>query len=419
MAYSKISYELGSWSEERRGDLATKIVLFFISPLLALIYSLRRLNTRSSYIVIFLFCCFFGLAFSVPSGKDASSFGYDGQVYRKKFEEFHEMEYFEFQQRFSEYISFDSGRKDFFFDVVAFYTSRITENYHLLFALLASVFAFFMLRTLRYFTQNENFDHSLITFLLLYLFTFNQIFNINGIRFWLAAWIAIYCVFKIFKEGHYRYVFLLTLTPFVHGSYWLAVIITAVALVLRKYERLWVLLFLASFGVSYFASDFLNSIQNLLPYYLSRSIDVYTNSDYIELRNSWDGVGIFRVLFEDGRYIFINVMVALFIFHSRKNKLNIASRDLYLFTLIWMTVVNFTMSIPSLGGRYIIVLYPVVSYLWLDNFKGRSYSMLIIFLPFAFAYQIYSQAIKYSNVLDIQFIFSSPFYLIYKNVLNV
>ncbi|MGP5439704.1 EpsG family protein [Psychrobacter faecalis] len=410
---------MSGWNKENKKDAYIKCLLFLFSPFVAFLYSLRTVKKKSSYFIFYLTAVFFGLAFSLPSGRDGSGPSYDGQAYRKWFDE---MKYISFQDYFEDlqnYLTFNSLKRDFYFDTFAFYVSRITDNYHVMFMLAAVIFAYFTLKSLSFLTKEERFDNGVSSYILLYLFTYNQIFNINGMRFWTAAWIAVFCIFKLFRDKNNKYLILILITPFIHGSYWLFIGVVAVAYMLRRFDRLWVLLFLSSFFTSIFAAELLQYIQSFLPSFLSNSIDVYTDPEYIEFRRSWSGIGFFKILIENSRLIYMNFVILLFIRHSNEIKINIKTKDLYLFLLIFVTVFNFLMTVPSLGGRYITLSYPVIAYIWLVSFKGRRYSWVLVLLPFFFIYQIYIQILKYTEVTTYDFYISSPFYLLYKYLFSI
>lgn len=412
-------YIMSKWNKENKKDVYIKYLLFVFSPFIAFLYSLRTVKTKSSYFIFYLTAVFFGLAFSLPSGRDGTGPSYDGQAYRKWFEE---MKYVSFQDYFEalqNYLSFNSLKKDFYFDTFAFYVSRITDNYHVMFMLAAVIFSYFSLRSLFFLTQEKNFGTGVSSYILLYLFTYNQIFNINGLRYWTAAWVAVLCIFKIFRDKNNKYLILLLITPFIHGSYWLFIGVIAIVYLFRRFDKVWHLLFLSSFLASTFAAELLQSMQHLLPSFLSRSVEIYTDPEYIEFRNSWSGIEGVKVIFEKSRLFYLNFIVLLFIHHSNEIKSNIKTRDLYLFLLVFVTIFNFLMSVPSLGGRYITLSYPIIAYIWLVNFKGKKYNGVLLLLPFFFVYQIYVQILKYSKVTTYDFYISSPFYLLYKYFFSI
>src|SRR5690606_20800874 len=93
---------------------------------------------------------------------------------------------------------------------------------------------------------------------------------------------------------------------------------------------------------------------------------------------------------------------------------NPKTKNLFSFLLVWMTFVNFTMPIPSLGGRFMLLSYPIIAYIWLVNFKDVKYKKVLYVMPFVFLMSFYGQLRLYSLILEPIFYFSSPFYLIYK-----
>src|SRR5690606_5049315 len=229
------------------------------SPFIAFLYSLRTIKTKSSYVVFFLFCVFFGLSFSVSAGKDEENKS-DGASYREKFELYKYVSDSEFYYRFNEYFTFEEGAKDYYFDTVAFYVSRVTDNYHIMFMVFAIVFAYFGLKSLRFLTSEPKFDASLSCLILVYLFMINQIFNINGVRFWTAAWIGVYCIFQIFRNNNKKYFLLALCTPFFHGAFWVYIVVITFAYFSKCTRKLWVVLFFISFLVFYFSIVFLRGI---------------------------------------------------------------------------------------------------------------------------------------------------------------
>ena len=145
-----------TWAPETKHKMATKVVLFLISPFLGVISALNSLNTKSSHKIIFWFCVSFGIAFTVTNVRTEGSI--DGISYRLEFEESQDITYDTYQSDFDEYLKFDDGHQDFYSASLAFGVSRFSSNYHVFFLFAALIFAFFQLRTLRFFTSNDNFS---------------------------------------------------------------------------------------------------------------------------------------------------------------------------------------------------------------------------------------------------------------------
>ena len=58
-------YKENTWLKEDSMDIVIKIMTFMISPFISFLYSLKRINTRSSFVVFFLFALIYGLCFTV------------------------------------------------------------------------------------------------------------------------------------------------------------------------------------------------------------------------------------------------------------------------------------------------------------------------------------------------------------------
>lgn len=406
---------MAGWLKETKKDVEIKIILFLISPFISFLYSLRRLNTKSSYIVIFLSSIFFGIAFNAENGRDVDG-GLDSAFYRAKFENYKYINEYEFKENLINFLAFDEGKKDYYFDTIAFYLSRFTENYHIMFMVFSMVFAYFFLKSLKFLTQEEKFDTSVICYILLFLFTFNQIFNINGARFWTAGWIAVYCIFQIYRNKNNKYLLLGLITPYFHGSYWIFVAILFLSKFFKRFEKIWILLFFCSFAASTVAIELVQYSQSYFPTFLSKMIDTYTDEEFVN--KGWSGFGWLPLIFKNAVIVYINLMIFLFIKHSKDICKNSKTKDLYLFLLMWVTIFNFLMVVPSLGGRYIQLAYPIIAYIWLVIFYEKKYSKFIMILPFIFLWEIFKYIGYYSLVLDFSFYFSSPLYLVYKYIIS-
>lgn len=402
------------WQKENNEDKGIKIILFLVSPFLALLFSLRTLRTKSSFIVIFLFSIFFGLAFTVDTGKTSEN-SIDGASYRERFEQYNFVTNSDFYNGLSEYLTFEKGSKDYYFDTVVFYVSRFTSNYHIMFMVFSLVFTFFALKSLKFFVLERSYSTSFTCFILLYLFMINQIFNINGVRFWTAAWVGVYSILQIFKNGRYKYFLLLACTPFFHGAFWIFIGITIIAYFSKNFYKLWTILFFVSFLVSTISVDLVRNSIDLFPTFIVKMAESYTDESYIQERaNSGTGFFWIATIFNFLVRVYMNFLVWLFIKNSKEIINNTKTKYLFSFLLVLMVFVNFTMAIPSLGGRYMLLSYPIIAYIWLVVFKGRKYDKVLYAMPFIFSFSFYIQIVLYNKVLDPIFYFSNPIYLLYQ-----
>lgn len=406
-----------SWPREENSDILVKILLFLLSPVLGFIYSLRTMNRKSSYVIFFLFAVVFGFSFTVSSVRDLVN-SIDGVHYRNLFETYQNVDLSYFLEGLKNYLSFkEIGSKDYYFDTISFLVSRISDNYHVLFMVSAIIFAYFSLKSFRFFTSENNFKVSFACFLLAYLFMINQIFNINGMRFWTASWVAVYSILQIFRNGNLRYLILAFITPFIHVSFWAFLIVLMFALLFKKFHKVWIVLFLISFFASTISIEFIQSLSIYLPPVFSDMVESYTNLDYIDYREKVMRDSNYAIILNFLINLFLNFIVWLFIKNSKSILNNPSTSNLYQFLLVWMTFVNFTRPIPSFGSRFIMLSYPLISYIWLVHFSGKKYQKLLLLIPFIFSLQIYQQLLLYNFVLKPEFYFASPLYLFFKYII--
>lgn len=412
---------MNNWSKEFPKGIAYKIILFIISPILASLYSLKRINTKSSYMVFFLTCTLFGLSFTVKSGKENDSSALDGQYYRNFFEDYQYISIHQFQEKFITYIHFDSNIKDFYIDIISFLVSRFTDNYHVMFALVAMIFSYFSLKSFKFFTKEPEFDATLITYILTYLFMYISIFNINAFRFWTAAWIGIYCIFQIYRNNNKKFILLALFTPFIHGSFFIFLLILLVSLVFRRFEKFWIILFSISFLFSSFAASILQSLTTNFEAYLPKIIPAYVDSYTDSIENLTQGTGFYWVnsLFLVLVKIYLYLLVIIFIKNNSAIKKDSRTKDIYLFLLVWLTCFNFLSSIPSLGNRFNSLALPFIAYIALLHVKKTKFQIFLLLLPLVYSFTIYEQVRLYIAVLEPSFYYSSPFYLTFKYLIGI
>lgn len=407
---------MSNWNKETRIDLLIKLMLFPILPFFASVYSLVRINTRSSYLIFFTSSLLFALSFTLD---DNLTEGLDSYHYRKEFYKHSYMSLYDFKLSFIDYLQgINPDLKDFYFNTVSFITSRFTDNYHILFVILAIPFSYFALRSLRFLTSQESYKFGLIPLILTYLFTINQIFNINGARFWTAAWIAVYCLLQIYVNKNKRYYILALFLPIIHGSFFLFLLLLLIMKVSENKYFLWKMLFFSSGVIAAFSNILLQSSATLLESYLPATvknyIDNYTAAENLERVES---ITFIPWLFNNLVLIYVFIVVYLFINNSKSIIDNPRTKNLYIPLLVLVTYSLSFSTIPSVGGRYLTLTYPLIAYIWLETFKEDKYKIVIYLLPFVFFLQIYIQFSNYLVVFEPTNLLLSPSYLIYKYII--
>ena len=400
-----------------KADTAIKWICFLISPFIAFVYSLRNMKAKSSFVVFFLFAVFFGMAFTVSWNRNEEGTS-DGTVYRYLFENMSSVTFDDYMSVWQDYTTLNHD-KDVYFITVAFLVSRLTNNYHFLFCFFAIVFAFFQLKSLRFLTNEEKFNASLSSYLLVIMFVVsNSIFNINGVRFWTAAWVGVYCIFQIFLNNNKKYFILACVTPLIHISFVGYLMILLIAYFSKKHNSFWIIMYALSFVISNLSLDFITAISSFLPGAIRRIINGYATANAIVHRE--ENTSLLKTIFLFMERMYINLMLILCYINRKKILQNsgINVFNLLSFLLIWMTFVNFTMPIPSLGGRFFRLSLPVIAYIWLVTFKGIKYKPVLYAFPFIFIYTFAVEIVRYMLVTDIYFYISNPFYLINNYLLS-
>lgn len=404
------------WLPESRNDVLAKFVLFIFSPFLSFCYSLLRIKTKSSFIVFFLASIFYGMSTVYDSN---APFYIDGMSHMEDFLSYKYVTYSEFIDRIKLYFSFDNEYiKDLYDHTVKFIVSRFTNNYHVFFMVIAVVFSFFSLKTFKMFVKEKEFDNSYYCYILAYIFMSAQIFHINGVRFYTAYWIALFALFKIFKEKKNVYILLALVTPLVHSAYIVYCLLLLIILLFRRFDKFWAIAFVVSIFVSEVSLKLFRDNISYMPLFVQNWGDSYLRQEAVDKMNQ-AGTGFWMVgeIFGFIRRMYINILVFIFVLNYNGSiKYNARVRVLYQILLVFAAFSNFTMSIPSLGQRYTLFVYPLIAYMWMILFKGKKYRNILAVMPIIYLMSFYGQARLYSYVLEPTFFYSSPFYLIYKYI---
>jgi hypothetical protein len=269
--------------------------------------------------------------------------------------------------------------------------SRLTPNYHILMALWAIVFSLFFLKAFLFFVKRPEFGKSLISALLAFIFIFsNNIFNINGVRFYTAAWIAVYTLFEIIINKNYRFIFLAFLTPMIHLSFINFVFVLLLYLILIKNEKFLVIVFIISFFISEMSLDIIRDNAELLPQFVQHTVWDYAEESNLKTRTEYfETLPLYARILAKLPMYYINALMFIFIFNSKKFNFNHTAKSVYLFLLVWLSFTNFTIMIPSFGVRFIVISIPFISYLCLLTYtRIPLLSKFIYLIPIVYSYQV-------------------------------
>lgn len=349
------------------------VIAFIIAPFLSFIGFITRAKNERNLWILFFFYLLFGLCFTLNPET-----GFDSLRYVDFFES---MEYGSFSDIYFANMVNEGSIGDIYFPTVAWLASKIGgSNYHIMFLCFALAFAIFTINSLKVFYANSHTSmpwmYSLVVFILI---CNNFIFNINGMRFWTAAWILLYGVLSFYVVGQKIGLLWILVTPLVHSTFIIPILLIIVAKFLGRYEKIWILFLIISVPFSFLSVSLIPIISNYIPDLYLGKFDFYTDSKYILERSS--GVG-FTYLEDSLRFclMILEVFVLYKYFKSERRNHNWKLRSLIHFTIIFVAFANFFSAIPSVG-RFITVALPLVVFLiWIKAEKKnyRQYMLLCL-----------------------------------------
>ena len=396
-----------------RSNKGVGILLFLINPLLGAIRGFVNIRNRDSLYYIFGWFLVFGMGLS-----DLNDLA-DSYRYIQDFRLACTMDYHQYISMVKEFFTYDTEIKDLYVISTNFIVSRFTDNYHYLFLLYAFVFGFFYIKSLelllRYPIKNDWVFYSL-----LFIFCFsNPIFNINGVRFWTAAWVCVYSTLSFILDNKYWKLLLLLIAPLIHISSIIWVLLIIIFLLTRKVQEVWVVLFIISSfisAVSYL--DILSDNTNNLPPIIQAMIQSYTESDRAQEIMEGGQSPLYATILLNLPGYFRLILSYILIFNLRSITKEKVSSNLFSAYMIVGSFVNFTASIPSVGVRFEKLTIPLLVILWAMNYKSLSkHNNLFYFVPVVYAYSILYWVRHMASITEIDLYIAPLPYTIFKYLL--
>ncbi len=385
-----------------------KIALFLLNPFLSAIRSIIDIRDGFSHKILYAWFIVFGVGFCAVN-ESADSFRY--------VEDFNTECHYTWEEytfKISEWWTFESSIKDIYTLSVNFFVGRFTDNYHWTYLIYAIVFGFFYIKSLKIFLKYTKRSDWLF-YILLFLFCYsNPIFNINGVRFWTAAWIGVYVGLQLYIEKNYRYLPLLILMPLIHGSSVIWIGIMGVGWLTKSFQNIWVVLFILSSFVSALSYlPFLDSFSSMLPQFMQNQIWSYTQSDgALERMQREASLSYYNVLMSLPE--FFQLLLSYLLIINRKN-INISNNRKTLLTIYLSLAANtqFLSSVPSVG-RFVSMTIPFLIIIWIQNHDVlKRFDKLLYLVPFVYAYSLLYWFRHMSSVTELYlYIFPAPFTII-------
>lgn len=388
-------------------SVGSNLILFFLNPFLSAIVSLKNIRDGVSHRILYLWFLVFGIGFCAMN-KAADSFRYVEEFMMES-----QYTWGRYLQEVKEWATFESNIKDIYTLTVNVLVGKFTSNYHWTYLIYAAVFGFFYIKSLKIFLKHQMIRNEIVFYALLFMFCYsNPIFNINGARFWTAAWIGVYVALNLFVEKKYRTIPLLVLLPLVHGASVIWVVIVATAILLSRFQKVTIVLYLASSFVSAVSYlDILNDYSYMLPQFMQNQIWSYTESEMALERLA--GISQYGAAYADFLIAlpgyFQILLCILLILNRREINQNKEAGILMTVMLALAAITNFLSGIPSMG-RFQTFVIPFLIIVWSMNHGVlKKYDKLFYAVPVIYAYSLLYWYRNMSSVTDwYLYIFPAP-----------
>ena len=364
----------------------TKWLLFLLSPILSFFLALFDAFEKNSKLILILFC---GLAgwLMFPYNTDLDIYQYYEYIRNNSVP--NQSLYL---QGLYDFLSFDSNIKDYYFETVVYFVTQISSNIHFVFLVFGLIYGYFFTKSMAVITRGMAItnDKKYLICLLIILFITIPFTSISSVRFWTASWMATCISLKTFIENKYYYLLLTPFLVFIHGTYLIFIVFLCLTIVLHKIPHLnavLTILVYLSIPLSYLSMYVGDALYNYLPTPLQHTADYYFSEDNLNRLNVvGSGFAFISKFSKNLVSVFVYILIVLLL--QRRLSMPKNNTGIYTLTLLLLIFSNFTMGIPSLGGRFYCVTIPLVIYLWFRTFRSNEYKRLIYLTPFVFSFEI-------------------------------
>jgi len=377
----------GIFLKSEKNNLNYTLLVFLFSPLLALIISIKNYKEVWAKNIVLLFSGFYGFMFVIGNA------GSDINRYKSRFEED-----LKININLLDYLKllFKEEKYDFIQPFLSYFVSCFTSDFRIFLLLIGLIFGFFLSRNIWYVISLVNNKPRWFSILFILVFSFiYAIWDINVMRFTLAAHIFFYGVFNVLvRKNNWGYLFAL-ISIFMHFSFMIALFLFILYKLLgSNFVKIYFVLFIFSFITSELNLSVVKEQMSILPQNLIEKSDDYLNEDYKEKREELNSNKNFRGKFYQSSLKWSVGVLMTFVYFKRNKKRNVnlnIEKDLLSFCLFFLGVFNILSSIPSMN-RFQFVSYLFAFALFCMHFskftKSKDIRIIYLVLPLILFYFI-------------------------------
>lgn len=338
----------------RNADLDSRkyLLLFLLWPFLALILALIKYNQKGAKTVVYIFLIYFGLTFVLGSVYlDSHSIAAGLRATAE----------LPFSDLFAILGGLFSGNSsiDIYQPLITFLVSRFTSDHRILFAVFASVFGLFYLKSINFLDNlyRKSPGPNALIHLIFFAFII-PITMINGVRMWTAAWVFFYGAIQVVLYRDKKFLLICFSSIFIHWSFLSANAILIIYFLLGNRNIIYIPLAMVSFYLPRLLVPLYGNLSMILGGSIRERYKGYTSEGYNivyhelhEQANWYVYLGDKLVLY----YLVIALIVISFVF--RKVEKTDQDKNLFSFSILFLTFVNFAAPIPSFGNRFQILFF--------------------------------------------------------------
>lgn len=399
------------------GNTLCKFLGLMISPLLGFLLAIPDIQSKSSRLLLYIFGVILGFSILVPL-RSTSNNSFDSIRYREQFESYESKTSEDFKNELQAYVKFE-GESDIYQTVLNYIVSRFSTNYHVLFLCASLIPVFFAVKSLKFLILNENYRFSIRGLMLLYVFLCTIHFlGIQAFRFYTALMLAVYSLIGYFCKRNKKYLIGLIVSPLIHASFLVMYPLLLFYYLFGRRVRFWIILMVIAFFTSELSVQLMRNVTEAIPF-VSAHFAGYTDDAYMQLINEGGSGNMWiKRLYELIIRAYLNILIICM--YINKSVIDDGHQDrLFRFLVVLMTFVNFVMIIPSLGSRFLLIVFPLLSVIWVNCFMRKQFDKFLyilfalLFIPFLLPFSILALPCLnyYVTLLGSQFFYTSPIVL--------
>lgn len=392
------------------------LCLFIVWPFGVFLKSVFNLNRTESLIIVFLSSVLFGWSITILN----NDIGMDFYITTQRFLHGQYLSFEDFLLAIKNILLGVGEEKDVYQNILIYIVGLFSKNYHLFWSIAAIIFSFFYIKSLQFIVYDSKYKTSYYYLLIVLMFTLPaNIVTLTGLRFWTAAWIAIYSSLQILLNKNNRFFLLLLLTPYIHLGFWFYLFIFLLYIISVRYVRIWYYIFFISIPISYLSINSFELNISVLPLNLQILAANYLSNETFSIYNSsGSGWRWMQTLFDNLVATYYNIILIIFFFNRNCNfgEKKIESNSVFKFVFILSAISNMLLILPYIGIRFRYISWIFIS-LIIFKYFGNSYKFksLVYIYPFISIFDIWVFFRNMFKILPLDFFYNSfPFLIIDK-----